>query len=265
MPPGPGKMASMAVSVSGAERDVEGAQRGAVELGHRAGADDRARDAVLREEPRQGDGGRLLTEVGAQLLPLLQLRAQLVDALQRLRRLAARAVGVAEHTAEQPARQRAPRDHADAVLAARRQHLELDGAHQQVVVALLADEAERVNTGGGLVGADDVPAGEVAAADVGDLALLRSACPSPATPPPTARCGRRGASGRGRCGRSASAAGCRRTPSGCDGPTVVRRWATPTSPRTASSPARPSRAGPPPCANQRPMIDSVAPTPLSPP
>ena len=51
---------------------------------------------------------------------------------------------LAEHAAEQPAAERAPRDHAEAVRAARRDHLELDGARGEVVQALLGDQAEEV-------------------------------------------------------------------------------------------------------------------------
>jgi hypothetical protein len=69
----------------GRERDLEGAQRGTVELAQRARPDDRAGDAILGQEPRQRYGGRLLAEVGTQLLPPLELWAQLVDPLQRLR------------------------------------------------------------------------------------------------------------------------------------------------------------------------------------
>src|SRR5690606_19248572 len=94
----------------GSERDLEGAQRGAVELATGARADDRAGDAVLGEEPRQRHRCGFLTEISAQLLPSLQLRAELLDPLQRLWGLATSTVRLAEHAAEQPARQRAPRD-----------------------------------------------------------------------------------------------------------------------------------------------------------
>jgi hypothetical protein len=49
--------------------------------------------------------------------------------------------------------------------------LELDGAGGQVVEALLADQAHEVPLAGELLGRCDVPAGEVAAADVEHLAF----------------------------------------------------------------------------------------------
>src|SRR5262249_17035045 len=76
---------------------------------------------------------------------------------------------LAERTAEQSAPERAPRDHADPVRTARREHLELDGARREVVQALLRDQAQEVARRGGGVRLRDVPAGEVAAADVQDL------------------------------------------------------------------------------------------------
>ena len=68
--------------------------------------------------------------------------------------------------------QRRPRDDAEAVVERGGQHLELDGAVDQVVDRLLADQAEEVAPRCGLLGLGDVPAGEVRRADVEDLALL---------------------------------------------------------------------------------------------
>ena len=166
---------------------------------------------------------------------------------------------------EQPAGQRAPRDDADSVVAASRQHFELDRADEQVVVTLFADQPERAASHGPLVGLGDVPAGEVAAADVDDLALLYEQSPSPARSRPTARPCRRDASDRGRCGRSANVEGSRRMPHGCAVRTVAHRSANPTSTRTPWWPARPFRADRHRVANQRPMISSVVPAPLLPP
>jgi hypothetical protein len=79
---------------------------------------------------------------------------------------------LAQDPAEQPLLERRPRDQADAVLLAGRDDLELDGAAQQVVVALLADQAEAVPALGPLVGLCEAPRREVARPDVEDLALL---------------------------------------------------------------------------------------------
>src|SRR5207249_1154651 len=68
-----------------------------------------------------------------------------------------------ERAAEQAASQRAPRDHPDAVRAARGEHLQLDRARAQVVEALLGDEPEEVACRRPGVRLCDLPAGEVAA------------------------------------------------------------------------------------------------------
>ena len=88
----------------------------------------------------------------------------------RLHALAARGVGTG--AAQHAARERAPRDDAEPVRAARGQHFELDRARREVVEALLAHEPEEVARLGRFVRLRDVPAREVAAADVDDLALL---------------------------------------------------------------------------------------------
>ena len=103
-------------------------------------------------------------------LPLLELRAS--PSRSAAAPSGAGRVRRARHPAEHPAGERAPRDHAEAVAAARRQHFELDRARHQVVQALLAHQPEEVARAGGLVRLRDVPAGEVAAPDVDDLALL---------------------------------------------------------------------------------------------
>ena len=77
-----------------------------------------------------------------------------------------------EHAGEQPAPQRAPRDHAHPVVLARREHLELDRPLGEVVDALLGHEPEEMTSLRGLVRLRDIPAGEVAPTDVDDLALL---------------------------------------------------------------------------------------------
>jgi hypothetical protein len=79
--------------------------------------------------------------------------------------------GVCEGPAEHPPSERAPRDQAEAVVAKGGDDLELDRAVGQVVEALLADQAHEVLLACELLGGRDVPAGEVAAADVEHLAL----------------------------------------------------------------------------------------------
>src|SRR5689334_13439376 len=76
-----------------------------------------------------------------------------------------------ERAAEEPAGERAPRDDAEPERAARGEHLELHRPRREVVEALLGDEPEEVARRGRGLRARDVPAREVAAADVHDLAL----------------------------------------------------------------------------------------------
>ena len=66
-----------------------------------------------------------------------------------------------QHAAQQAARQRAPRDHAQAVGLAGREHFQFDHAGLQVVQALLADQPHEVAGLGALLRLGDVPAGEV--------------------------------------------------------------------------------------------------------
>jgi hypothetical protein len=122
----------------------------------------------LVEEPCERDGGRFFADLGAELLPALELRSHVLVA--RLRVLAAGAT-VGRVTAEHAARERAPRNNAEAVAAARREHFELDRARRQVVEALLAHETKEVARLRGFIRLRDVPAREVAAADVDDFAL----------------------------------------------------------------------------------------------
>ncbi len=198
----------------GVELDVE-RTHGAVDLLDRARADDRRGDHRVGEQPRQRDVGGCVAELGAELLPLLELRTHVLDpVLDVLVAPATSGRTVGEHAAEQPAAERAPRDHADPVVLARREHLELDGAGVEVVEALLRHEAER---------APRVPRLRWPArcASPRSCCCRRTApCPAararpwPARSRPTACRGRRGASGRGRCSRSAAGGGCRRTRAG---------------------------------------------------
>src|SRR5207248_11567422 len=78
---------------------------------------------------------------------------------------------LAEHPTEQSAVQRAPWDDAEPIVLRGRKHLELELAAGEVVERLLADEAHEVSRPRGFLRGGDVPAGEVAAPDVEDLAL----------------------------------------------------------------------------------------------
>src|SRR5262249_38396306 len=112
------------------------------------------------QEPRQRDRGRFLAELRAELLPPFELRADAFVA--RLHRLPSRDVATREIAPEHPARERAPRNHAEPVEPARLEHLELDRARREVVQTLLADESEKVPRFRRFVRLRDVPAGEVA-------------------------------------------------------------------------------------------------------
>src|SRR5207244_5788182 len=100
----------------------------------------------------------------------LELRATLLDALLDALARPAPLLGLTQHAAEQPARERTPGDDAHAERATGRDHLQLDRARRQVVEALLRDEPEKMARDRGRVRLRDVPGGEVAAADVQDLA-----------------------------------------------------------------------------------------------
>ena len=73
--------------------------------------------------------------------------------------------------------------------------------------------------------------------------LGRRASPSPARSRPMASPGRRGASDRGRCGRSGVVATMHRTRAGCCARTASGRWASRTWSRRPWSPAPPCRGG----------------------
>src|SRR5207244_13400338 len=132
--------------------------------------DDRSGHALLVKQPRERDRGRLFAEIGAEFLPALELRADAFVA--RLHALTSRGVARGDHATQHAAGERAPRDHAESVHAARGKHFELDGARGEVVEALLAHESEEMASLRGFVRLCDVPAGEVAAPDVHHLALL---------------------------------------------------------------------------------------------
>src|SRR4051794_33116779 len=153
------------------QRHLERAD-GRVELLDGAWTDDRPGDAVLGKEPGERHMGGLATDLVAEVLvglDLVALGVELILGASLLTPLAFRLL--AQHTAEEAAVQWAPRDDTEAVVLRCRQHLELDRALRQVVERLLADEAEEVALPRRLLCCSKVPPGEVAAADVQDLAL----------------------------------------------------------------------------------------------
>src|SRR5262245_32337638 len=76
----------------------------AVDLGHRAGPDDRRGHHRVLEQPRERDVGGWRAHLGAELLPLLELRAELLDApVDEAATASSPGGAIREHTAEQPA------------------------------------------------------------------------------------------------------------------------------------------------------------------
>src|SRR5205823_6116899 len=114
------------------------------QLLHRARPDDRRGDGGVGEQPGERDVGGRLAELAAEGLVRLELRAVPLDALLQPFARPAALLRLLERAAEQAARERAPRNHPDAVRAARGEHLQLDRARAQVVEALLGDEPEEV-------------------------------------------------------------------------------------------------------------------------
>src|SRR5487761_515515 len=113
-----------------------------VQVPDRARAGDRPRDALLVQQPGQGHVGRFLAELLAQILVRADpVTIRLDLGLGPARQPTPAFPLLAQHAAEQAAVQRGPRDHADAVLDRRGQHLELNLADQQVIDRLLADQA----------------------------------------------------------------------------------------------------------------------------
>src|SRR6202012_937880 len=101
------------------------------------------------------------------------LRAQAGQGLGRAAATAApRAALLAQYRGQQSAVQRAPGQHAEAITLAGRQHLELDGAHRQVVQRLLTYQPEGPVAASSLLRLSDVPASEVGRSSVDDLSLV---------------------------------------------------------------------------------------------
>src|SRR5207253_8168517 len=76
-----------------------------------------------------------------------------------------------EDASEPPGVERAIRDQADSEGAQCRDQLHLDGARSEVVQALLRGQTQEVARRGGALSKGHVPGGEIAAADVADLAV----------------------------------------------------------------------------------------------
>src|SRR2546423_14680380 len=96
------------------------------------------------QHPRDRHVRWLFAKLAAELLPFLQLRTKLPDAFLDVFAGAAALIVLFQRPAEEAALQRAPGDHTDAVVHARRQHLKLDGATGEAVLALFADEPQEV-------------------------------------------------------------------------------------------------------------------------
>src|SRR5690606_34064091 len=107
----------------------------------------------------------------AQILVTFDLRVMLFDTLLHVRTCAAARLDLLQHATQQTTTQRTPGDDAHAIIFAGGDYFQFDGAFIQAVFALLADQPHEVALFGGFVGFGDVPAGEVAAADVQNLAF----------------------------------------------------------------------------------------------
>src|SRR5680860_71181 len=111
--------------------------QGAVELLRVTGTDDRGGHHRVLQQPRQGDVRGTLADVGAQLLPRLELVPVALDPLAEVL-VAASALGrLLESAGQQATGQRAPRDDAQPVALTGGKYLELDRTGVEVVEALL--------------------------------------------------------------------------------------------------------------------------------
>src|SRR5215468_5813770 len=143
-----------------------------LELPGGARSDDRPGHPVLVQQPGERDAARLFADLIAQVFVRLDLLAAVLECLLRPAPQAAAPFALLlEHSAEQTALQRGPRDDADAIGDRSGQDLELNVAGQQVVNGLLADQAEEVTCRCGVVGLCDMPAREVGRSGIQDLAL----------------------------------------------------------------------------------------------
>lgn len=123
------------------------------------------------QQPGQGDVRRLRADLGTQLLVRLQSVPVAFDGLPHLRRGPASVLALLQDTAEQATAQRAPWDQPYPVVAQGGDDFEFDGAGGEVVQALLGGQTQEVAGACLALRGRDLPAGEVAAAHIGDLAL----------------------------------------------------------------------------------------------
>src|SRR5258707_486863 len=121
----------------GLELDLERLERSG-ELLFRARADDGRRDDLVVEEPSDAHVGGLVAELAAETLEPRETRADLFAFFLLPITVATALFGAAFATAhrKQAASERAPGDDSHAVALACRNDLELDGATEQVVLAL---------------------------------------------------------------------------------------------------------------------------------
>ena len=168
--PGPGQIWSSRSTTSASNCTDQRAEV-RLQLLDRRRSDDRGGDDRVAQQPGQRHVRRLRAQLPAQPFIGFELVAVRLDAL--LRRVVGDASlgGGFEHAGEQAGVERAVRDQADAEAAQRGDHLQLHGPHGEVVQALLRRQAHEVACRGGALGEGHVPGGEVAAADVADLAL----------------------------------------------------------------------------------------------
>ncbi len=104
---------------------------------------------------------RFLAQFLAECLPGFQLRALFFDLFLRVLFGAAAFLDLLQHPAQQAARQRTPRDDAQTVCFAGREHFQFDHAVFQVIQTLLANQPHVMPGFGALLGLGDMPPGKI--------------------------------------------------------------------------------------------------------
>src|SRR3954447_10468594 len=146
---------------------------------HGARPDDGARHRRVVDHPRDRDldqrdaglVGEYAQLVGGLELALVAGQAEVIAAREALRpRGGRRVLALAVFAAQPAARQRAPRDHADAVALAGGEDVGLDPAHEHAVRRLLGLEALEAAVARDPLRLDDLRRGERRGAEVADLA-----------------------------------------------------------------------------------------------
>ncbi len=215
-PPGPGKISSSLRRTSSSSW-TSSARNEPSSCSSVLGPDDGGRHRRLVQEPRERDVRRPRAQVGADLLVALQPVAVLVDLVLQVFGGAATLVDLLERSRQQAARERAPGDQAHPVLLDRGDHLELERALGQVVEGLLGGEARPCATCWRSRSPSRCASRRSSTIRRRGSCPRSSAGPSPPRSRSTTRSGRCGASGRGRCSRSAGA---------CSEPSHARRIAS---------------------------------------